>query len=78
MERNGLKDSTSETVREEGAERDCLLQTDRLMDIHFIFIDRFQKSKSTGQFGNMNGNVGCSLCDSTETIFFDLLTRPLP
>jgi hypothetical protein len=36
--------------REEGAdkktERDCLLQTDRLMDIHFVFFDRLSKVKN--------------------------------
>ena len=44
-EEKGEKWVEMENFREEGTESDCLLQTDRLMDIHFIFIDRLSKVK---------------------------------
>ena len=42
----GGKQRKAGAEREAGEERDSLLQTDRLMDIHFIFIDRLSKIKN--------------------------------
>jgi hypothetical protein len=39
----GGKEGEEGAEREAGEERDSLLQTDRLMDIHFILIDRSEK-----------------------------------
>ena len=42
-EKTEKRGGSGHTEREAGAQRESLLQTDGLMDLHFIFIDRSGK-----------------------------------